>query len=124
VATWNVGNEVPPPVLHPWVPSGGMGASIVVACGQEATYDADQKYTRETVIGRLKSPWAIKSLSDNPHSNVLKDTYDYSCFLARSTKYQHLMTEWPMARLKGTIARATGRLRRGPSAILPLQSPL
>jgi hypothetical protein len=32
---------------------------------------------------RLFSPWAAKSLSDSPHSNMLKDTYDYSCFLAR-----------------------------------------
>ena len=31
-------------------------------------------------------------LSDNPHSNVLKDTYDYSFFLARWDEYRHLMT--------------------------------
>ena len=28
----------------------------------------------------------------NFNLNALRDTYDYSCFLARSTKYQHLMT--------------------------------
>ena len=30
-----------------------------------------------------EQPWAVKSLSDNPRSNVLTDTYDHSCFLAR-----------------------------------------
>ena len=34
VASWNVGNEAPQPVLHPWIPAGGGGADIVVACGQ------------------------------------------------------------------------------------------
>ena len=30
--------------------------------------------------------------------NVLKDTYDYSCCLARSDEYNHLMTDSPWAR--------------------------
>ena len=34
----------------------------------------------------------IKWISADFNLNALKDTYDYSCFLARSTKYQHLMT--------------------------------
>ena len=34
----------------------------------------------------------LKSLSADFNPNALKYTYDYSCFLARSTKYQHLMT--------------------------------
>ena len=34
----------------------------------------------------------MKSLSDNPNPNALKDTYDHSCFLAYSNEYQHLMT--------------------------------
>ena len=53
VATANMGNEVPPVSLHPWVPSGGLGSSIIVACGQEATY-ADGDRIRESVIGRLQ----------------------------------------------------------------------
>jgi hypothetical protein len=31
--------------------------------------------------------------------NVLKDTYDYSCCLARSYEYNHLMTDPPGAAL-------------------------
>jgi hypothetical protein len=52
VATWNVGNEMPPPNLHPWVPSGGGGADIVVVCGQEATYEVSSQ-DRERPVGRL-----------------------------------------------------------------------
>lgn len=51
LATANIGNEVPPVHLHPWVPAGGMGSSIIVACGQEATYDDDR--IRESTLGRL-----------------------------------------------------------------------
>ena len=40
----------------------------------------------------VRSPWAAKSLSYSPHSNVLKDIYDYSCFLARWNEDCHLMT--------------------------------
>ena len=29
--------------------------------------------------------------------NVLKDTYDYSCYLAHSDEYRHLMTDSPTA---------------------------
>eukprot|EP01052_Picozoa_sp_SAG31_P032493 SAG31_NODE_3570_length_4116_cov_2.768982_1_plen_1158_part_00 len=53
IATANIGNEMPPVTLHPWIPSGGMGSSIVVACGQEATYGADGQI-RENVIGHLQ----------------------------------------------------------------------
>ena len=52
VATWNVGNEMPPPNLHPWVPSGGGGADIVVVCGQEATYEVSSQ-DRERPVGRF-----------------------------------------------------------------------
>jgi hypothetical protein len=37
-------------------------------------------------------PRAVESFSDSPHSNVIKDTYDYSCFLARWNEGCHLMT--------------------------------
>ena len=40
----------------------------------------------------VKSPWAVESLRDSPRSNVLKDIYDYSCFLARWNEYHRLMT--------------------------------
>jgi hypothetical protein len=33
------------------------------------------------------------SLSADFHLNTLKDTYEYSCFLARLDEYRHLMTE-------------------------------
>jgi hypothetical protein len=33
--------------------------------------------------------------------NVLKDTYDHSCYLARSYEYQHLMADSPAARAAG-----------------------
>lgn len=51
VATWNVGNAPPPPNLHPWVPSGGNGADIIVVCGQEADYKS--KTPKERPLGRL-----------------------------------------------------------------------
>ena len=38
------------------------------------------------------------SLSDDFNINALKDTYDYSCFLARLDEYRHLMTYLPSAR--------------------------
>ena len=38
------------------------------------------------------TPWTLKSLSADFNPNALKDTYEYSCFLARSNEYQHLMT--------------------------------
>ena len=39
------------------------------------------------------------SLSDNFNLSALKDTYNYSCFLARLDEYRHLMTYSPSARL-------------------------
>lgn len=52
VASWNVGNAPPPSNLHPWVPSGGSGADIIVVCGQEAAYDKS-KTPKERPLGRL-----------------------------------------------------------------------
>ena len=39
------------------------------------------------------------SLSDDFNLSALKDTYDYSCFRARSDEYRRLMTDSPAARL-------------------------
>ena len=41
---------------------------------------------------RAAWPWAIKSLSDSPHSVVLKDTYDCICYQSRLDEGCHLMT--------------------------------
>ena len=45
--------------------------------------------------------------------NVLKDTYDYSCCLARSYEYNHLMTDSPGARVAVEQARGLVGLGAG-----------
>jgi hypothetical protein len=46
IASWNVGNATPPAMLHPWVPSGGGGADLIVVCAQEASYDSSKGASR------------------------------------------------------------------------------
>jgi hypothetical protein len=47
---------------------------------------------------RRHQPWTLKSLSAAFHTNALKYTYDYSCFLARLDENRHLMAEPPTPR--------------------------
>jgi hypothetical protein len=49
--------------------------------------------------GGLGQPSVVKSLSDNPNLNALKDIYDYIYYYARLNKDCYLMTSPPMARL-------------------------
>ena len=78
VATWNVGNAPPPPNLHPWVPSGGRGADIIVVCGQEATYNKS-KLPKEQPVGRLTG--IIKSADFEVASTATKSKGLY-CLLS------------------------------------------
>ena len=51
--------------------------------------------------------------------NVLKATYDHSCYLARSDEYQHLMTDSPAARPCPTRMACGPRLPAVASATSP-----
>jgi hypothetical protein len=64
----------------------------------------------DRTLGGLRrgQPWSFKSLSADFNPNALKDTYDHSCFLARSNKYRHLMTLTPSAR-RGRRGAAAAR---------------
>jgi hypothetical protein len=44
------------------------------------------------VVREPGSAWALKPLGADFNLSALKNTYDYSCFLARSNRHQHSMT--------------------------------
>jgi hypothetical protein len=85
------------------------------------------KHPRVAALWR-EWPWTLKPLSTDFDLNALKDTYDYSCFLARSYGYHHLMTSTSTPRREVKAADGPGprkaRLGRGCSGILPPDSRL
>jgi hypothetical protein len=82
--------------------------------------DAAEKITLADFTGavlgvpRRVPAWAVEPLRDSPCSNALKDTYDYSCFLARWNEYHRVMTYPPTARR--VLPRAVEPLRGSPLA--------
>ena len=92
-----------------WLPDGPerVFAQRIIGLGMRVGYPAAAAavpWVAKT-FGWRAVPWTLKSLSANIHPNALKDTYDYSCFLARSTKYQHLMTSTSTPRRHGLPQR-------------------
>jgi hypothetical protein len=67
----------------------------------------------DTCEVRLQSPWTLESLSADFHINALKDTYEHSCFLARSNEYQRLMTLTSTPSLQPSQTAASKRTSKG-----------
>jgi hypothetical protein len=74
VASWNVGNTMPPEDLSPWLPAGGGDADIIVVATQECTYAQKEKKMatgNKTHIMYCRVVCAL-NLRDMPHISDVK----------------------------------------------------